>query len=219
MRICLHSTAQPSFVHVSLPLVCYMNMHIPIVLCCGAKRVYCLPTSYQSIGVISHTHLGKRVTQHACSHCSLLWCENSIVYNKLSEHWCHISNPYLFTKFHTSKHLGKRVTQTCMFTLFFVVVRKGYCLPTGYQNVGVVSLIPTCLPSFIQHPSILVRELHKLACPIVMYGPKLFIKSKVFTKTYSLCVTMQSLYLYQVSYVGVLQLVRFANSTRRRRRR
>ena len=69
--------------------------------------------------------------------------------NKLSEYWCHIIKPYLFTKFHTSKHLGKRVTQTCMFTLFFVVVRKGYCLPTSYQNVGVVSLIPTCLPRFI----------------------------------------------------------------------
>ena len=84
----------------------------------------------------------------------LLWCENGIVYKQ--EHSCHIINPYLFTKFHTSKHLGKRVTQTCMFTLFFVVVRKGYCLPTSYQNVGVVSLIPTCLQSFM-HPSILVR--------------------------------------------------------------
>ena len=37
---------------------------------------------------------------------------------KLSESSCHVINPYLFTKFHTSKHLGKRVTQTCMFTLF-----------------------------------------------------------------------------------------------------
>ena len=34
----------------------------------------------------------------------------------------------------------------CMFTLFFVVVRKRYCLPTSYQNI---SLIPTCLQSFI----------------------------------------------------------------------
>ena len=53
-------------------------MHVPIVLCCGAKRV--------------------------------------LFTNKLSEYWCHIINPYLFTKFHTSKHLhvGKRVTQTCM---------------------------------------------------------------------------------------------------------
>ena len=73
--------------------------------------------------------------------------------NKLSEHSCHIINPYPFTKFHTSMYLGKRVTQTCMFTLFFVVVRRGYCLPTSYQNVGVVSLIPTCLQSFT-HPSI-----------------------------------------------------------------
>ena len=83
--------------------------------------------------------------------------------NKLSECWYHIMNHYLFKKFHTSKNLGKRVTQTCMFTLFFVVVRKGYCLPTSYQNVGVVSVIPTCLQSFM-HPSILVRELHKDAC-------------------------------------------------------
>ena len=71
---------------------------------------------------------------------SLLWCTNGIVYQQV------ISTlvSYLFTKFHTSKHLSKRVTQTCMFTLFFVVVRKGYCLPTSYQNVGVVLLIPTC---------------------------------------------------------------------------
>ena len=42
--------------------------------------------------------------------------------NKLSECWCHISNPYLFTKFHASQHFGKRVTQRCIFTLLFVVV-------------------------------------------------------------------------------------------------
>ena len=34
--------------------------------------------------------------------------------NKLSECWCCIIIPYLFTKFHTSKHFGKRVTQSCM---------------------------------------------------------------------------------------------------------
>ena len=113
-KVCILLLNQVSCVPV-FPLVSYMNMHIPIVLCCGAKRV--------------------------------------LFTNKLSEYWCHIIKPYLFTKFHTSKHLGKRVTQTSMFTLFFVVVRKGYCLPTSYQNVGVISLIPTCLPSFI-HPSI-----------------------------------------------------------------
>ena len=56
----------------------------------------------------------------------------------------------------------------------FIVVRKGYCLPTSYQNIGVISIIPTCLPSFT-HPSIQVREFHKHACLIVMYGPKMFI--------------------------------------------
>ena len=45
--------------------------------------------------------------------------------NKLSERWCHISNPYLFIKFHTSKHLGKRGTQTCMFTLHLLWCEMG----------------------------------------------------------------------------------------------
>ena len=100
----------------------------------------------------------------ACSYIIVLCCgvKTVLFTNKLSNFWCHIINTYLFTKFHTSKHLGKRVTQTCMFTLFFVVVRKGYCLPASYQNVGVVSVIPTCLQSFM-HPSILVSELHKHA--------------------------------------------------------
>ena len=31
---------------------------------------------------------------------------------------------------------------------------------TSFQNVGVASVVPTCLQSFM-HPSILVRELHK----------------------------------------------------------
>ena len=51
--------------------------------------------------------------------------------------------------------------------IFFVVVRKGYRLPTSYQNVGVISLIPTSLQSFI-HPSILVRELHNMHVHIVL---------------------------------------------------
>ena len=113
--------------------------------------------------------------------------------NKSSGCWCHIINPYPFTKFHTSKHSGERVTQTCMFTLFFVVVRKGYCLPTNYQNVGVVSLIPTC---FI-HPSILVRELHKLACSIV-WAEVVYCgisKSKVFTNMRIPCASPKSISL------------------------
>ena len=88
----LQAIAQPSFMHVSFPLVSYMNMHIPIVLCCGVKTV--------------------------------------LFTNKLSEYIL-VIKPYLFTKDHTSKHLGKRVTQTCMFTLFFVVVQKGIV----YQQV------------------------------------------------------------------------------------
>ena len=66
-------------------------MHVFVVV----RRGYCLPTSYQNVGVVSlipiylftkfHTskHFGKRVTQHACSHCALLWCENGIVYQQV----------------------------------------------------------------------------------------------------------------------------------------
>ena len=63
-------------------------MHVYIVVCCGVKRV---PTSYQNVDVVSliptclpsFIHLGKRVTKHARSHCSLLWCENGIVYQQV----------------------------------------------------------------------------------------------------------------------------------------
>ena len=145
--------------------------------------------------------------------------------NKLSECWCHILNPYLFTKFHTSKHLGKRVTQTCMFTLFFVVVRKGYCLPTSYQNVSVVSVYSIYLCTKFHASKHFGKRVTQTCMPycnvwaeVVYCG---FPKSKVFTKTlislFPVC--HQSLYLHQVSYVGVLWLVRFVNSTRRRRRR
>ena len=73
------------------PLVSYMNMHIPIVLCCGTKKVlftnklseyWCHIKPYRFTKSNTSKHLGKRVTQHACPHCSLLWCENGIVYRK-----------------------------------------------------------------------------------------------------------------------------------------
>ena len=94
--------------------------------------------------------------------------------NKLSECWCRISILYLFTKFHASKHFGKRVTQTCM----------------PYCNVWAEA---------------------------VYWG---FPKSKVFTKTLiSLFpVRHQSLYLYQVSYVGVLRLVRFNQKKKKKKK-
>ena len=156
-----------------------MHVHIVLLLWCEKGIVYqqvirtLVYYSYLFTKFHTSKHLGKRVTQHACSHCFLLWCKNSIVYQQVIRMLVlYIINPYQFTKFHTSKHLSKRVTQTCMFTLFWC--EKGIVYPTSYQNVGVVSVFPTCLPSFM-HRSILVRELHKLACPIVMYGPKLFI--------------------------------------------
>ena len=99
-------------------------MHVHIVLCCGVKRVlftnklsecWCrIINPYLLTKFHTSKHFGKRVTQHACSHCSLLWCKNVLFTNKLSECWCRISISYLFTKFHASKHFGKKVTQTCM---------------------------------------------------------------------------------------------------------
>ena len=73
------------------PLVSYMNMHIPIVLCCGAKRVlftnrlseyWChiiKPYLFTKFHISKHLELHK----HACSHCSLLWCEKGIVYQQV----------------------------------------------------------------------------------------------------------------------------------------
>ena len=104
-------------------------MHVHIVLCCGAKRV--LFTNMLSecwcriINPYLFTYLSILVRELHNMHVRIVLCcgvKTVLFTNKLSECWCHIINPYLLTKFHTSKYLGKRVTQTCMFTLFFVVV-------------------------------------------------------------------------------------------------
>ena len=124
----LHSIAQPSFVRVSLSI---SKLHEHAYSHCSLRKGYCLPTSYQCIGVIAlsliylftkfHTskHLGKGVTQT----CMFTLFFVVVRTNTLAEYWCHIINSYLFTKFHTSKRLGKRVTQT------------------RYQNVGVIIII------------------------------------------------------------------------------
>ena len=62
----------------------------------------------------------------------------------------------------------------------------------------VISLNPTCLSSFM-HPSIQVRELHKHACPILMYGPKLFCgfpKGKVLIQNFKYAYTLHVTKLY-----------------------
>ena len=71
----------------------YTKMHIHIVVCCGVKRVlftnklsecWCrIINPYLFTKFHTSKHFGKRVTQHACSHCSLLWCENGIVYQQV----------------------------------------------------------------------------------------------------------------------------------------
>ena len=168
-------------------------------------------------------HLGKRVGQ-TCMFTLFFCCGAKTVLftNKLSEHSCHIINPHLLTKFHTSKHLGKRVTQTCMFTLFFVVVRRGYVyqqvirMLVSYQYSLPVHQV-SCIQAFWKRVTQTCMPYCTVWAEVVYCG---FPKSKVFTKTlislFPAC--HQSLYLHQVSYVGVLRLVRFAYSTRRRRR-
>ena len=97
------------------------------------RKGYCLPTSYQNVGVISliptclqsFIHPSILVRELHSMHVHIVLCcgaKTVLFTNKLSNCWCRIINPYLFTKLHTSKHLGKGVTQTCIFTLFFVVV-------------------------------------------------------------------------------------------------
>ena len=176
-------------------------MHVHIVLCFGEKRVlftnklsecWCyISNPYLFTKFRASHHFGKRVTQR-CIHIVLCCGVKTVLFtNKLSECWCHIIN------LHTSKHLCKRVTQTCMFTLFFVMVRKGYCLPTSYQNVGVVSVIPTCLQSFM-YPSILVRELHKDAyshCCLLWCE-----KSIVYQQVIRMMVSYHFVPVYKVSY-------------------
>ena len=73
--------------------------------------------------------------------------------NKFSEYWCRISISYLFTKFHTSKHFGKRVTQTCMpyCNVWAEVVYCGFPKSKVFTKT-LISLFPACHqspPSFI----------------------------------------------------------------------
>ena len=68
-------------------------MHVHIVLCCGVKRVL-FTNKLSDFGVISliptrlqsfiHPSIKVReLHKHACSHCSLLWCEKGIVYQQV----------------------------------------------------------------------------------------------------------------------------------------
>ena len=67
-------------------------MHVHIVLCCGVKTVmFTNKLSEHSCHIINpylftKFHTSKQVREldkHACSHCSLLWCENGIVYQQV----------------------------------------------------------------------------------------------------------------------------------------
>ena len=72
--------------------------------------------------------------------------------NKLSECWCHISIPYLFTKFHASQHFGKRVTQTCMpyCNVWAEVVYCGFPKSNVFTKT-LISLFPACHQSLYMY--------------------------------------------------------------------
>ena len=104
-------------------------MHVHIVLCCGVKTVLFtnkLSECWCHITVYKVSYIKAfREESYTNMHVHIVLCcgaKRVSFTNKLSECWCRITNPYLFTKFHASQHLGKRVIQRCMFTLFFVVV-------------------------------------------------------------------------------------------------
>ena len=73
--------------------------------------------------------------------------------NKLSEFWCRLSIPYLFTKFHASKHFGKRVTQTCMpyCNVWAEVVYCGFPKSKVFTKT-LISLFPVCHQSLYISP-------------------------------------------------------------------
>ena len=83
------------------------------------------------------------------------------------------------------------------------MVREGHCLPTNYQNSGVKSLNSTSVQSFV-HVSTQVIELQELACPILMYGPKLFFV--VFQKRRCL---HKCYYAYCLRIIKVYHLTKF----------
>ena len=95
---------------------------------------------------------------------------------------------------------------------------KGHCLPTNHQNGGVKSLNSTTVQSFV-HVSIQIIELQEHACPILMYGPKLFLwfskKGDIYILLCLFSAYHQTLSSDQVSGIDLFWLV---NSTRRRRR-
>ena len=87
--------------------------------------------------------------------------------------------------------------------IVLVVVREGHCLPTNYQNSGVKSLNSTSVQSFV-HVSTQVIELQEHACPILMYGPKLFFV--VFQKRRCL---HKFYYAYFLRIIKVYHLTKF----------
>ena len=96
-----------------------LHEHTPYCFCFGTN-VYCLPTKYigdfnllqglHSIAPPRFVHVSLSISE-LHEHTILCCGANRVLFtNKVSEYWFHIIKPYLFTKFHTPKHLGKRVT-------------------------------------------------------------------------------------------------------------
>ena len=75
---------------IAIVIVEDFPLQVHIVLCCGAKTVlFTNKLSERLCHIInpqSFTHQSIQVREldkHACSHCSLLWCENGIVYQQV----------------------------------------------------------------------------------------------------------------------------------------
>ena len=120
--------------------------------------------------------------------------------NKLSERSCHIINPYLFTKFHTSKHLGKRVGQTCMFTLFFCCGAKTVLFTIKLSEYSCNIINPYLFTKF--HTSKHLGKRVKQTCMFTLFSLLWYEKSIVYQQVIRTLVSYQySLPVYQVSCI------------------
>ena len=105
-------------------------MHVHIVLCCGVNRVLFTNTLseywchiYLFTKFHTSMHLGKQLHKHAHSHCSLLWCEQGIVYQQVIRKLVSYLPVYQvsYTQTFRVRELHKYACSHC----FFVVVRIG----------------------------------------------------------------------------------------------
>ena len=154
--------------------------------------------------------------EHAHTVLVLLWYECVLFTNNIWEF-----NLLYSVALPSFVHVSLSISELhqCAYSHCFLLWYEEYCLPTSYLNIGVISLNPIYLFTKFHASKHSGKTVTQTSMP---YFGQLFFcgfpKSKVFTQTL-ICLfpaRHQTLYLYQVSYyVGVFQLVRFVNSTRR----